>query len=1038
VSSRERRAADLFFADLMGNPVKRARRQSGAPPRWTPSDASEPEAFDGEAHENVDAESAVLGAAPHEIWEVVAFPGSATPLADLRAGDLAISHARDAGRLAQLRVVGEDIAPGALYGSDGRFRRDTLALRRRARAQRDDGYEAPIDDQPDAVQRARAWSTSYDDEQAPSTTTDLGDVTIGAAQINIRVAGADEERRPSFEEALQLALGRTGRCFALRGPLYAPGETRVCGFTPPAAPAGPLPPVIDCVARATDLCALVIPVGGDVAAYFPSSRANLGTPGTAAQLRRWVVIPKLRDFYGLPAAVQREHRRLWIDALARVTGLGFTRAALDALPTPALRLLLAQNGAAAFPVEPISRGNPPRDRGGVVNGVTFPLPAFPLVEPDCYLPVISRPEGRLESVNAWDAGAGISVGPIQINLNPAEGTNEQTLFRVLWRVSIDDRALFDQEFSALGWRMRFDPAAPTPSNNDAFVLTVSATGGTTVDLRSVAADMDRNVRYFQTGVAGQAGFVPAFRRDLAGRFRNVVVWPHVQQTILDVSSSWLRPGLARINAQGIPALDPNNPDRDTFTLRAVLMSAYVRFSGCLLPLMQALRRWTTAADKIAHIPDALATLSGDCPSLADRLHAQVATARSIFTGLDAIRQARTGGGGGREAYDEALVEAADEGIGEAYDVVAAEIASEAFGESFQEDGEPHTGEGWDEGWQASEEPAGEAVLDEGCRIEVAESSVDTSETAPTDDDVVRALDRIRGTSVGTFAAYRASLVDGTVFGCSVQGVHREFLSKLQKAEAAAVKAIGGTGTPTWRITTATGFRPAAGKHTWGLAVDLNYASSPYVMHERGEAALDTQLAPVYDRIARWMLGRAGSVIPRDITQGAKSAERTTRLYTALAEESAAMVQYFSCLATPEKIKQLLIARPLTVDGARAFFGDQTAATPENVLRRIITDYVILTGRAGPIIPDETYPTVEPVRIEGNKVADRPFAGDAARRDPQLGFLSIRPEIVEALSKQGLRWGAIDFGPESGDVMHFDDGNGTLAQQIESARAAARG
>jgi hypothetical protein len=35
-------------------------------------------------------------------------------------------------------------------------------------------------------------------------------------------------------------------------------------------------------------------------------------------------------------------------------------------------------------------------------------------------------------------------------------------------------------------------------------------------------------------------------------------------------------------------------------------------------------------------------------------------------------------------------------------------------------------------------------------------------------------------------------------------------------------------------------------------------------------------------------------------------------------------------------------------------------------------------------------------------------------------MSIRKESVIALLSAGLRWGTIDFGRESGDVMHFDD------------------
>jgi hypothetical protein len=474
-------------------------------------------------------------------------------------------------------------------------------------------------------------------EQGPVTTVDLGDATVASTRVAIRVATGADERLPAMEDALRLALGRPGRSFALRGSLYSAGEARLCGLPAATVVPAPPPPVIDAEARAADLCGLILAAGTEVAAYFPALRPAAG----AAPDRRWVVIPNLRDFYGLPADVQRAHRRRWIGALTRIATLGLTRTQLEALPTPGLRLLLAQNGAAAFPITQVDRGSPPRDRGGVLNGVTLPLPALPVVEPDCYLPVISEREGRLESINAWDAEAGISLGPIQFNVNPPEGSNEQALFRFLWRLYIDDRALFDQAFGTLRWRMRFDPGGIAPGPDDQLVLRIDAETPAEVALSSRRADKVRNYRYFQTGVPDQTGFVPTFRRDLAGRFRGAVVWPHVQQMILDVSSRWLQPGLARIRAAGIPALDPQNPDRDTFTLTAVLLSAYVRFSGCLQPLLRALGRWTTVAEKIAHLREALATLTDPCPTLEARLLGQVTEARAVHAGLDSIRRQRT-------------------------------------------------------------------------------------------------------------------------------------------------------------------------------------------------------------------------------------------------------------------------------------------------------------------------------------------------------------------------------------------------------------
>ena len=63
------------------------------------------------------------------------------------------------------------------------------------------------------------------------------------------------------------------------------------------------------------------------------------------------------------------------------------------------------------------------------------------------------------------------------------------------------------------------------------------------------------------------------------------------------------------------------------------------------------------------------------------------------------------------------------------------------------------------------------------------------------------------------------------------------------------------------------------------------------------------------------------------------------------------------------------------------------------------------------------------------------SGNPRKRAPELGFMSLRGAIVRALSAQGLRWGAIDFGGESGDIMHFDALNSPLGSAIMRALMA---
>jgi hypothetical protein len=627
--------------------------------------------FDRLVHEGVSPSAVSFGEnVSEEAWDTIALPHSAIGPSSFRRGDLIVQRALGEGKLAFLRVLGEEAEARSLYGDDGLIRRDTLVLRRRSTRLRSapqqlrEAYSESEAYLPENYSESEVYpsedysesevypSEDYSESEAyaeQTTTVDLGSVTLGSTRFGINVPTTGDTRHASVEEALRAALGRAGQACIVRGSLYATGEARVCNWTPSGTVPAAAPPVAVCEARAADLCAVIFVRGNDALAYFPALRVT--TTSSAADRQRWVVIPGLADFYRLPDAVRQAHRRRWITQLGRAS-TGFARPQLEALSTPALRLLLAQNAATAFSVDRVNRGKPPSDRGGVVNGVTLPLPTFPLTEPACYLAVISEAEGRLESINAWDAEAGISLGPIQFNVNPPEGSNEQAIFRFLWRLFTDDQTLFTQAFGDLGYRMRFDPQGITPSDNDYFVLLVNAGRPNEVSLRSVRADKVRNYRYFQTGVPDQTGFVPAFRRDLAARFRSVVAWPHVQQMILDTSSRWLQPGLAHIRAAGIPALDLQNPDRDTFVLTSVLLSTYVRFSGCLRPLLQALARWTTVADKIAHLSEAVGTLQDPCPTLRERLNNQVTHARAVHAGLESIRRARAGTSSVRELSED--------------------------------------------------------------------------------------------------------------------------------------------------------------------------------------------------------------------------------------------------------------------------------------------------------------------------------------------------------------------------------------------------
>jgi hypothetical protein len=433
----------------------------------------------------------------------------------------------------------------------------------------------------------------------PEVTDDLYDAEelIGQARlggpdivpVNIRSASADYSTK-NFDDALQYALSRASEHTVIKGNLLTGSiyEVFAWGTTPVAAT---LPPVIE-LDTAGDVCCLSI--NGGSAVYFSS---NLAT-----RVLRWVQIPRLREFYALAQRDRTSQRSDWIAKIAGATAsisipgvLSLTPAWLRQLSMPALRLLLAQFGQQIFRVRNINQ--PPNFRGADVVGATLPLLKYPIEEPDCYLPVIAGREGKLEAINAYDLGAGISLGPIQFNLQ------RSAVIRFLSMLNARDRQMFQNEFgSPHGWSLQID--------GDHTDLVIAVAGGPPVTLHGRQADEQNNIGFFQCGTAGRTAFADidaAFRRTLLERFRNVVVWPHVQEIIIETSSWLLMRGLEKIHdpANGIPALDPRAPDHDTFILKALLLSAYVRFSACLDPLLVALRAYATNAQKLANIENVL-------------------------------------------------------------------------------------------------------------------------------------------------------------------------------------------------------------------------------------------------------------------------------------------------------------------------------------------------------------------------------------------------------------------------------------------------
>lgn len=361
-------------------------------------------------------------------------------------------------------------------------------------------------------------------------------------------------------------------------------------LTPPAA--------IDLEASA-DIGALVI--GG--IPLFPAHPAK--------RTSRWVTVPGLQEFAALPDDLKRWVRepmeKAWTASDA-VPALGKT---IADVPFATLRLLVASHPQIVR-VKKVERKGV--DRGGVVYGVCRPYLTADLDDPAIYLPVISMKEGNVDAINAWDLDAGISLGPVQYNVISGH------LFATLLTVAEKDPALFRATFGSLRWQAKSVDGRPA--------LEVRQKDGSTVTLMSKRGEDKDGIRvnagYFQAGTANAWGLSKIdgdFRRDLAARFRNLVLWPHVQQWIMQESGTYLDRGRRKCDAAQVPAVDPAALDRDGFTLRALLMSGYVRYGASLRYTLEKLDGLgeADAGTLLERLPGALKAVARRSDAWADRI-----------------------------------------------------------------------------------------------------------------------------------------------------------------------------------------------------------------------------------------------------------------------------------------------------------------------------------------------------------------------------------------------------------------------------------
>jgi hypothetical protein len=245
-----------------------------------------------------------------------------------------------------------------------------------------------------------------------------------------------------------------------------------------------------------------------------------------------------------------------------------------------------------------------------------------------------------------------------------------------------------------------------------------------------------------------------------------------------------------------------------------------------------------------------------------------------------------------------------------------------------------------------------------------------------------------------------------------------------------------------------GWRFGAGRHAYGMAVDLDYKRNPHVAmglvgnpSSYGGEDLGTSLASQATKL------RAQAIEAYDmamqVSHGVRldsrmSRVRGSRSYATVWEDLASVndaVKRYIRLAFDESGKDMLASQeswggnspvsPQVFEKRRAAMVPPSHPSStmyldhRDLYHRIVADYdklraVMVFGKTAP--------------GSGRGLGAFGVYAKDGTRDPFRGFLSLRKDIVLGILTKGpggakrvpdIRWGACDFGFESGDIMHFD-------------------
>ena len=200
-------------------------------------------------------------------------------------------------------------------------------------------------------------------------------------------------------------------------------------------------------------------------------------------------------------------------------------------------------------------------------------------------------------------------------------------------------------------------------------------------------------------------------------------------------------------------------------------------------------------------------------------------------------------------------------------------------------------------------------------------------------------------------------------------------------------------------------RKKSGMHGWGLAIDFDVGTNPYILNEKAEEELDLELIGAFDNIARFMLGKHESDL-RKLKKGRSAFGDGSigDVYDILQQESDAMKGYFLFMRNDLALQEFIDTEWITHNS------DKPLPDFAKIKAQMENDYGILGGKSN---------TGMAWRTDAGQ--DRPFAPHSmgGRGDPAKGFLNLGKEFVETMTDRGFAWGAIDISGEPGDMQHFD-------------------